>query len=53
MLFLREKTPSIAKGDADGMIFDAGKSEGYKLCLDTISEVIAARVEKEVNPSND
>lgn len=53
MLFLREQTPSIPKGPADEVIFDAGIAEGYRKCLDKISEVIAARTEKTINPSND
>jgi hypothetical protein len=53
MLFLREKTPSVYKGPADEIIFDAGVAEGYRRCLDAISDVIAARTEKQVEASND
>ena len=53
MLFLRERTPSISKGDADGIIFDAGKVEGYKNAVDTISEIIAVRQQKEEKVENE
>lgn len=53
MLFLRERVPSIARGDANSVIFDAGRVEGYKMALDTISEVIAIQEKKEINVEND
>ncbi len=53
MLFLREKTPSIAKGDSYGIAFDAGRAEGFKAAIDTISDIIAVRQQKEENESND
>jgi hypothetical protein len=53
MLFLRESAPSVGKGPADEIIFDAGVAEGYRRCLDKINEVIAAKTEKQVDPSND
>jgi hypothetical protein len=53
MLFLRESAPSVHKGSADEIIFDAGVAEGYRRCLDKINEVIAAKTEKQVDPSND
>ncbi len=52
MLFLRERTPSITKGPADEMIFEAGIVEGYKRALDTISEIIAADNKKEIDYEN-
>jgi hypothetical protein len=52
MLFLRERQPRISKGSADEMIFEAGKVEGYKQALDTISEIIAAEVKKDQNLDN-
>lgn len=53
MLFLRERAPSILKGPADEMIYDAGKSEGYKAAIDMISELIAVAPKKEDNLEND
>lgn len=53
MLFLRERSPTIHKGQADEMIFEAGKAEGYKMALDMISEVIAIAPKKEINIEND
>lgn len=53
MLFLRERTPSVQKGPADEMIFDAGKVEGYKMAIDMISEILAVEPVKDVNASND
>jgi hypothetical protein len=53
MLFLREKTPSIVRGDQHQMIFDAGRVEGYKQAIDTISELLAVKQEETRDPSND
>ncbi len=53
MLFLRERVPSIARGDSDSVIFDAGRVEGYKQAIDTISEIIAIAPEKEIKLEND
>jgi hypothetical protein len=52
MLFLRERSPVIHKASADEMIFEAGMAEGYKLAIDTISEIIAAEPKKEENLEN-
>lgn len=52
MLYLREHIPSIHKGTADEMIFDAGRSEGYKQAIDVISEVIALVQQKEESADN-
>jgi hypothetical protein len=52
MLFLRERVPTIHKGLADEMIFEAGKAEGYKMALDTISEVIAVAQKREIDIEN-
>lgn len=35
------------------MIYDAGKSEGYKAAIDMISELIAVAPKKEDNLEND
>lgn len=43
MLFLREKSPRVQRGEAHEMVFDSGKVEGYSKCLDTISEVIGVK----------
>lgn len=40
MLYLREKIPSIQRGTSDSIIFDAGRTQGFKDCLDTISELL-------------
>jgi hypothetical protein len=46
MLYLRENIPNVAKSDAHGIAFDAGKAQGWKDCLNAISELIAAPEEK-------
>lgn len=53
MLFLRERTPSINKGEQHQMIFDAGRVEGYKQAIDTISELLVLVKTQETDPSND
>jgi len=53
MLILREKAPSVHKSTADEMIFEAGRAQGYRDCLDQISEVIGIEPIKDINPSND
>ncbi len=53
MLFMREKVPSINKGDADGMIFDAGLVEGYKLAMDRISDVLSMEEVKDIKIENE
>ncbi len=53
MLFLRERCPTIHKGNADEMIFEAGMSEGYKMAVDMISEIIAVAAKREENLEND
>jgi hypothetical protein len=35
------------------MIFEAGRAQGYRDCLDQISEVIGVEPLKDINPSND
>lgn len=52
MLYLREKEPSITRGDQFQMIFDAGRVEGYKQAINTISELLTLEVQKEINPEN-
>jgi hypothetical protein len=52
MLFLREKIPSVSPGDAHQMIFNAGRAEGFKQAIDTISEIIAVEQQKEQNLEN-
>lgn len=42
LAFVREQAPRVTKGDADGMVFDAGRIEGYLLCLDRIVELIGS-----------
>jgi hypothetical protein len=53
LLWWREQIPSVIKGPADEMIFDAGVAEGYKRALDNLSFVLGAEATKDVNPSND
>jgi hypothetical protein len=53
LLYLREKAPSIHAGESHEIIFAAGKVEGYKDCVDTISEVIGAEQEKPLSTDND
>lgn len=53
MLYLREKVPSIGKGEPHAMHFDAGFNQGYIKCLDTISEMLAADKPKEQRLDND
>lgn len=53
MLILREKAPSVHKGSADEIIFEAGRAQGYRDCLDQISEVIGVESKKDIDISND
>lgn len=53
MLFLREKIPSIPRGLPHEVQFDAGRSEGFKQALDTISELLAVEEKKDTDASND
>lgn len=53
MLFLRERVPTINKGEQHQMIFDAGRVEGYKQAIDTISEILVLVKTQETDPSND
>jgi len=53
MLYLRERTPNIVKGDANEIIFGAGVVEGYRRALDTLSEIIAAETKPEDRADND
>lgn len=52
MLYLRENIPSVQVGEANSMIFQAGKAEGYKQALDMISEVISLDEIKEQPAEN-
>lgn len=43
MLWLREQEPSVKPStEAHTMIFDAGRVQGYKDCLDKILQLLAA-----------
>ena len=53
MLFLRERTPSIGKGAEHEIVFDAGVAQGYKNCLDSISNLLAVEEQKEIKIEND
>lgn len=53
MLWLREKLPDVLKGSGESIIFDAGKTQGYKDCLDQIANVmgvVEAKIENYENP---
>lgn len=52
MLYLREHVPTISVGDSHNIIFAAGKSEGYKNAIDTISEILAMAKPKEEEIEN-
>lgn len=52
MLILREKIPDIRKGTSEEIIFSAGVNQGFRQCLDTISEMIAAEITKTDNLEN-
>jgi hypothetical protein len=52
MLSLRERIPSVTKFDQSGIIFDAGRTQGYKEALDAISEVIGVVEEKQQELEN-
>jgi hypothetical protein len=39
MLYLRQNTPGVAKGESHAMAFDAGVAEGYKIALNRIAEI--------------
>lgn len=43
MLYLRERVPSIQPGESHNIIFSAGKVEGYKNAVDTVSELLTLR----------
>lgn len=52
MLVLRERTPSVHRGESHDIIFDAGVVEGYRRALDTISEIIATPKDREESFDN-
>jgi hypothetical protein len=39
MLWLRENTPGVSRGDSHSIAFDAGIAEGWKACLNKIAEI--------------
>lgn len=43
MLYMREKSPRVHRGESHEMVFDSGVVEGYAKCLDVISEVIGVK----------
>lgn len=53
MLLLNQTAPEVASSTEAAIILEAGVSKGYKLALSKINDIIAARSEKEVDPSND
>lgn len=47
LLFLRERIPSVSfKSSPEEVIFDAGKAQGYRQCLDDITSKILELEEK-------
>lgn len=52
MLWLRERIPTIDRGTADNIIFDAGKAQGFRSCLDSISDVMGMVEPKEQQLEN-
>lgn len=49
MLYLRERSPRIERGDQNAIIFGAGVVEGYRMAIDIIPDVIGA----DIKPSQD
>lgn len=47
LLWLREQTPVVLKGDAHEMIFDSGRAQGYRDTLDKLSLLLGG--EPEIN----
>lgn len=52
ILFLRERVPTVSVGDSHNIIFAAGKAEGYKNAIDTISEILAMAKPKDEEIEN-
>lgn len=52
LLFLRENTPSIQQGDANSIVFNAGRYEGYKQAIDMLSEVVSIEEKPDQNLEN-
>lgn len=50
--FLRRQTPRIGGLDKDGVTFTAGKSEGWRLCLDMMEALADVDAKKEVEIEN-
>lgn len=53
MLFLREKTPGVSVGDSHNIIFQAGRAEGFKSAVDTISEILTMPATKDIKIENE
>lgn len=49
MLFLREQTPNIPKGQPHEVQYDAGKVEGFRFALDAIQDMIASQEKPQSN----
>lgn len=52
MLVLRERGPNIGSGDPHQIIFNAGRVEGYKECINNIMDLIAAEEQKQSDTEN-
>lgn len=46
MLVLRERTPSVHKGESHDIIFEAGVVEGYRRAIDAITHIISVEQPK-------
>lgn len=53
MLYLRERTPEITKGDQASIVFEAGVTQGFRRALDVFSEFLAAETKSDVKADND
>ncbi len=52
LLWWRENTPNVPRGDSHEIIFDAGVAQGYKKALDNLTFVLGAEKAKEVDFEN-
>jgi hypothetical protein len=52
MLWLRENIPGIFTGPEHEIVFNAGRSEGFKAALDKISETLILREPEDQNADN-
>jgi hypothetical protein len=53
MLELHQNIPTISKGDADSIIFDAGRVEGYRAALSAINNILSLEEQKDIKADQD